>query len=74
MHGFVPGRSTVTNLLSCDTAIADMLCTNHAIVSFDCKAEFDKAPHRHVIEALAQKGIKGMILSWYASFLTGHTE
>ena len=75
-HGFVPGRSTVTNLLSCDAAIADILSANHAydIVTFDFKAAFDKAPHRHVIQALAQNGIKGSILSWYASFLTGRTE
>ena len=53
-----------------------MLCTNHAydIVSFDFKAAVDKALHRHVIEVLAQKGVKGTILNWYASFLKGCTE
>ena len=75
-NGFVPGRPTITNLLSCDTAIADILCANHAydIVSFDFKAAFDKASHRRINEALAQNGIKGTILSWYASFFTGRTE
>ena len=50
--------------------------TRHAydIVSFDFKATFDKAPHNLVIEALADKGVSGNALSWYASFLTGRTQ
>ena len=45
-HVFVPGRSTVTNILFCDASIVDMLCANHAydIASFDFKSAFDKAP------------------------------
>ena len=43
------------------------------IVSFHFKAAFDKALHNLVIEALANKGVSGNALSWYASFLTGKT-
>jgi hypothetical protein len=75
-HGFISGRSTVTNILSCDAAIADITLLGHAYdsFSFDFKAAFDKAPHRFVVQALADKGIRGKALSWFASFLTGRTQ
>ena len=59
--GFTAGRSTVTNILSCDAVIADATLSVHAydIFSFDFKAAFDNAPHSFVIQALADKGIKG---------------
>ena len=68
--------STVTNVISCDAAIADIMMVRHAydIVSFDFKAAFDKAPHNLVIEALADKSVSGNALSWYANFLTGKTQ
>ena len=67
---------TVTNILSCDAAIADATLSGHAydIFSFDFKATFDKAPHSFVIQAQADKGIKGKALSWFASFLTDRTK
>ena len=54
-HGFISGRSTVTNMLHFDTAIAAILSKNHAydVISVDFKKAFDKAPHHHVLEALA---------------------
>jgi hypothetical protein len=75
-HGFMVGKSTITNLLSCDAAMADVLQLRHAfdIVSFDFKAAFDKAPHSFVVEALAEVGVRGLPLRWYANFLTGRTE
>jgi hypothetical protein len=66
----------VTNLLSCDTAIAEADLARHAydVISFNFKAAFDKAPHSFVIEALAEKGVYCTALSWFASLLTGRTQ
>ena len=54
-HGFVAGRSTLTNVITCDKIIADAVLSGHAydVLFFDFKAAFDKAPHRLVIESLA---------------------
>jgi hypothetical protein len=51
-HGFTSGRSTVTNLICTDKAIADCVLAGHAcdVISFDFKAAFDKAPHSCVLE------------------------
>jgi hypothetical protein len=75
-HGFIAGRSTMTNILSCDAVIADAILSRHAydIISFDFKAAFDKVTHLNVIEALAEKGVRKSALSWYATFLTGRTQ
>ena len=45
-HGFMPGRSTLSNLLSCDAVIADLVAGSHCydIISFDFLKAFDKAP------------------------------
>ena len=75
-HGFTASKSTLTNILSCDAIIAKAVSAGHAydVISFDFKAAFDKAPHRFVIEALAGKGVRGLALCWYASFLSDRTQ
>ena len=73
-HGFTAGRSTVTNILFCDAAIADATLSRHAYDIFSFKAAFDKVPHSFDIQALADKGIKGKALSWFARFLMGRTQ
>ena len=68
-HGFISGRSTVTNMLHFDTAIAAILSKNHAyeIISVD----FKKA---HVLEALARVGVSNRALQWFGRFLSGRTQ
>ena len=68
-HGFMPGRSTLSNLLSCDAVIADLVAGGHCydIISFDFLKAFDKAPHSHVIKELAALSIGGKTLGWFAS-------
>jgi hypothetical protein len=75
-HGFLPGKSTVTNALACDAAIADVMLAGHAydLLSFDFKAAFDKLPHRSVITALSGLGVGGTALNWFSSFLSGRTQ
>ena len=63
-HGFMPGRSTLSNLLSCDAVIADLVagCRCYDIISFDFLKAFDNAPYSHVIRELAALGIGGKTL------------
>ena len=53
-HGFMAGCSTLSNLLNCDSLVADLVNENEPfdIVSFDFKRAFDKMPHALLIEAL----------------------
>jgi hypothetical protein len=75
-HGFTKGKSTLTNLLQCDSHIAECLAKRHPfdIVTFDfCKA-FDKASHRSVIEAAVDLGLHGKALLFISSFLSSRTQ
>jgi hypothetical protein len=75
-HGFTKGKSTLTNLLQCDSHISECLAKRHPfdIVTFDfCKA-FDKASHRSVIEAAADLGVHGKALQFISSFLSSRTQ
>jgi hypothetical protein len=72
-HGFITGRSTLTNLLQCDKYISECLiaCNPFDIISFDfCKA-FDKVPHQCVLNAASELD---SALAWIASFLTERTQ
>ena len=74
-HGFVPGRSCITNLLmfmdSLTQAHDDGLITD--AVFFDFAKAFDKVPHAPLLAKLESYGIHGEALLWIASFLTGRS-
>ena len=75
-HGFVKGRSTVTNL-SClihfiheafrDGNQVDVLYT-------DFSKAFDKVDHTLLLRKLHGFGVKGEMLTWLQSYLTGRTQ
>lgn len=75
-YGFIPGRSTTTQLLSylntCIEAIAegDVVDT----IYFDFAKAFDTVPHRRLMKKLKAYGIGGQILNWIQSFLQGRTQ
>lgn len=75
-HGFTTGRSTVTNMLTCDAQIADIIDSGHSydIICFDFMKAFDKASHICVTSALARIGVTGSAFGWFSSFLTGRTQ
>ena len=52
-HGFTVGRSTLTNLLNCDAAIANIMLAGHSydLLSFNFMKAFDKVPHNEVHNA-----------------------
>ena len=71
-HGFASDRSTLTNTLTCDKIRADAILEGHAVdlISFNFNSAFKKAPHRSVLEALADIAVTGMLLRWFANYLT----
>ena len=75
-HGFIMGRSTITNSAACDLLIADCISLGHPydIITIDLQKAFDKIPHSSIIEALSCTGITGSALAWFASFLSNRTQ
>lgn len=75
-HGFVKKRSTTTNLL---------LYTNYLFENLDnrvqvdsvytdfCKA-FDKVDHLLLLKKIAFNGIRGNLLRWFQSYVTGRVQ
>ncbi len=75
-HGFVAGKSTLSNLLTADAVIAGAISAGHPydVLTFDFKKAFDKAPHRAVIASLSMMGVSGCPLRWFASFLSDRSQ
>ena len=75
-HGFVPERDCITQLLLCledwtsmieDGSVFDVIYTDFA------KA-FDSVAHERLLIKLEAIGIRGDLLNWIRSFLTGRTQ
>ena len=73
LHGFSAGRPTLTNLLACDSSIANLVNArkSYDIITFDFQRTFDKVPHYLLIEALKEQQLHKTSLKWIASFLSG---
>ena len=74
--GFLPGRNTVTNLISLldhTTAAICQKCNAYAVFLDFAKA-FDKVPHRLLLAKLQSYGIGGELLRWIESFLIGRVQ
>lgn len=70
-HGFLPGRSTITNLLLCIndwTAALDNKMPVDVIYLDFCKA-FDRVPTARLLHKLEHQGIRGDLLLWIGAFL-----
>lgn len=70
-HGFVSGRSTLTNLTLYENFISNALSHNQQVDSIytDFSKAFDKVCHKILINKLSKLGIKGNLLSWFKSYL-----
>lgn len=71
-HGFVKGRSTLTNLILYSDYIAQSLNRSVQVDSIylDFAKAFDSVNHGILIYKLFNLGIKGSTLKWIASYLT----
>ena len=70
-HGFISGRSCITQLLEYIEDLTEAIDNGEDVdmIYLDfCKA-FDKVPHRRLVYKLEQYGIKGDILLWIKNFL-----
>jgi hypothetical protein len=75
-HGFVPGRSTITQLLECLdiwTSILDEGGTVDAIY-MDYQKAFDSVPHQRLLAKISSLGIRGNVRNWIQSFLSGRRQ
>ena len=71
-HGFRVGCSMLSNLLACDSFLADLVHKNElfGIIGFNFKHAFDKVSHALLIEALRGLHVQYTSLQWIKSFLT----
>ena len=75
-HGFMKGRSTVTQLLQVLHDIQKSVIKGEQVdmVYLDFEKAFDKVPHDLLIEKLQSFGIYGNLLKWINSYLTNRQQ
>ena len=75
-HGFVPGRDCITQLLLCLEDWTLMLENNKSfdVIYTDFAKAFNSIPQERVLNKLENLGVRGDILNWIRSFLTGRTQ
>ena len=74
-HGFMPGRSCLSNLLESIDIINDLLANGEYVDIFylDFQKAFDTVPHYRLLEKLKSFGICGKMLDVVADFLSDRT-
>ena len=70
-HGFLSGRSCLTNLLDFMEEVTRELDNGNCVdvVYLDFAKAFDKVPHMRLLSKLEAHGIRGKILIWIGSWL-----
>ena len=71
-HGFLPGKSCVTNLLETLDYVGACLDSGGQLdmVYLDMSKAFDRINHKRLIQKLQNSGIGGNLLKWFSSYLT----
>ena len=74
-HGFVKGKSCLSNLLETFDAILDILDEGAPVdlLYFDFSKAFDSVPHFRLLSKLEGFGVKGKVLDVVKDFLTDRT-
>ena len=75
-HGFLPRRSTVLNLIACDSLISNLLNKGNAydVILLDFARAFDKVPHNIVLQKLTRIVIAEQPLEWISNFLFARSQ
>ena len=75
-HGFVPGRSCATQLLSQLEDWTNYLDDGNPvdIVYLDFRKAFDSVPHVRLINKEASYGVNGLLLRWIQTFLSQRVQ
>jgi hypothetical protein len=75
-HGFLGGKSVMTNLLEYTTVLRNALTNGEQVdvIYTDFSSAFDKVDHRLLIFKLERYGIRGPLLKWIESYLTDRKQ
>ena len=75
-HGFISGRSTVTQLLKYLDKCARCVAAGKVVdaIYLDFEKAFDTVPHRRLLGKLEAYGIDGEILNWVSDYLRERTQ
>ena len=77
-HGFRPGHSTLTSILSMHERITLALDDNTTrgviLLSFDMSRAFDRIPHDILIARLSEAGLPTAFTTWIANYLSGRKQ
>ena len=75
-HGFVPGRSCMTQLLVVLKTWTEMLDKGDPVdaIYLDFRKAFDSVPHQRLLGKLKAYGINGKITKWIRNFLVGRKQ
>jgi len=74
-HGFLPRRSTGTNLLESTYDWINNIENGEPtdVIYFDLSKAFDSVPHVKLINTLSSYGINGALLNWLTEFIMGRS-
>ena len=75
-HGFLPGRSCVTQLLTALDQIGEHLDTGKQtdVIYLDMSKAFDKVCHPLLLRKLNQCNVFGRLLDWFNAYLTNRKQ
>jgi hypothetical protein len=75
-HGFMQDRSCVTNLLEFLEEATRVVDSGEGfdIVYLDFAKAFDKVPKERLLKKVRAHGIRGQVLAWIRSWLSGRTQ
>lgn len=75
-HGFLKGRSTVSNLISLNSYLTEAMDNGHQVdvVYTDYSKAFDRIPHKLLLFKLHKVGICGDLFRWFSSYIDNRTQ
>ena len=75
-HGFLKGRSTVSNLVLLNSALTDAMDNGSQldVVYTDYSKAFDRIQHNLLLRKLEKMGISGDLLRWFASYVQNRSQ
>lgn len=71
-HGFVSGKSTLTNLLEFVNYIVESMANGGQVdtIFTDFSKAFDQVSHNILLQDLKNYGVKGVLQNWFRSYIT----
>ncbi len=75
-HGFMPNRSCCTNLLEFFETVTSVIDQGDPfdVIFLDFVKAFDKVPKERLLEKLRADGVRGELLAWIRSWLSGRKQ